>query len=114
MEGKALFPGLYCVNITSIWVPETFLSGTVSSAVLDCVYNFTEADRDSLEVKWYFRHNPSPIYQWIPPGTPQVLSDLFKDHLVPQFEVTQDLYTRYRALNLVNIDTSLSGVYSCR
>ena len=23
--------------------------------VIDCVYNYTLADRDSLEVKWYFK-----------------------------------------------------------
>ena len=106
--------GATCVKISSLWVPAPFLSGTVSSTVLDCVYNYTEADRNSLEVKWYFRHNPSPVYQWIPPGAPQVLSQLFKDHLVQQFEVTRDPYTRYRALNLVNVDTTLSGMYSCR
>jgi len=109
-----ILTGISCLHISSLWVPETFLSGTVSSTVLDCVYNYTKEDRDSLEVKWYFRHNPSPVYQWLPPGSPQVLSEHFKNHLVPQFEVTQDPYTRYRALNLVNIDSSLSGLYSCR
>ena len=102
------------VNITSLWIPDTILSGSVFSTVLDCVYNYTEEDKTSLEVKWYFRHDPSPVYQWVPPNRPQVLSPLFKEHLVSQFEVSRDPYTMYRALNLVNIDTSLSGSYSCR
>ena len=28
--------------------------------------------QDTLEVKWYFRYDPTPIYQWVPPFPPQV------------------------------------------
>ena len=30
------------VMIISLWAPDTLENGTESSAVLDCVYNFTE------------------------------------------------------------------------
>lgn len=102
------------VSILSLWVPDIVENGTESSAVLDCVYNFTEEDKDSLEVLWYWRHGLQPIYQWMPPSTPQILAKKFIPHLETEFHVTEDNYTRHRALNLVNLDTSLSGVYSCR
>jgi len=102
------------VMIISMWVPDTVENGTESSAVLDCVYNFTEQDRASLEVKWYWRHGLHPIYQWLPPNPPQVLDKQFRNHIEPEFSVTNDNFTRHRALNLVNLSTSLSGVYSCR
>jgi len=102
------------VSILSLWVPDIVENGTESSAALDCVYNFTEEDKDSLEVLWYWRHGLQPIYQWMPPSTPQILAKKFIPHLETEFHVTEDNYTRHRALNLVNLDTSLSGVYSCR
>jgi len=102
------------VMIISLWAPDTLENGTESSAVLDCVYNFTEQDRDSLEVKWYWRHGLHPIYQWLPPNSPQVLDKQFLKHIEPEFSITNDNFTRHRALNLVNLSTTLSGVYSCR
>ena len=44
----------------------------------------------------------------------QVLSRLFASHIVSDFEVGSNPYTKYRALNLHSLDTSLSGMYSCR
>ena len=43
------------VEITALWVPDPFQEGSKSSVLLDCVYNYEVEDRDSLEVKWYFR-----------------------------------------------------------
>ena len=60
------------VQISKVWVPEPFREGSRSSVLLDCVYNYTMEDRDSLEVKWYFRQGLNPIYQWVPPNPPQV------------------------------------------
>jgi len=101
-------------EIISLWVPELMKNGSVEGAVLDCVYNYTDKEKDSLEVKWYFRHDPTPIYQWLPPQLPQVLSADFAKHVVPQFKIGNDPYTQYRALNLHSVDTTLSGQYSCR
>ena len=136
------------VNITALWVPDTFqgnlpfcrhsdtvslTEGSRTSMVVDCVYNYTLADRDSLEIKWYFKQvgestnilsyssihilnlqGLEPVYQWIPPNPPQIISPLFQRHLVPNFEVTSDPFTKFRALNLGNVTTELSGLYSCR
>ena len=44
----------------------------------------------------------------------QVISPLFADHIEPYFEISQDPFTKHRALNLANVSTSLSGLYSCR
>lgn len=135
------------VNITALWLPDTFqgnppfsqhsdtvslTEGSRTSMVIDCVYNYTLADRDSLEVKWYFKQvrkstntkfnnilvvlfqGLEPVYQWIPPNPPQIIAPLFQRHLVPNFEVTSDPFTKFRALNLGNVTTELSGLYSCR
>ena len=102
------------VEITNLWIPEAFQEGTRTSVILDCVYDYDEDDRDSLEVKWYFRQGLNPIYQWVPPNPPQVISSQFSDHIVPYFEISQDPFTQHRALNLANITTSLAGLYSCR
>ena len=64
---------MVCLQLYSkVWVPEPFREGSRSSVLLDCVYNYTMEDRDSLEVKWYFRQGLNPIYQWVPPNPPQV------------------------------------------
>ena len=102
------------VHISALWIPEPFQEGSKTSVLLDCVYDYNDSDRDSLEIKWYFRQGLNPIYQWIPPNPPQVISPMFKDHIVPYFEISQDPFTKHRALNLGNISSSLSGLYSCR
>ena len=56
----------------------------------------------------------TPVYQWIPPNPPQIISPLFQKHLVANFEISADPFTKYRALNLGNVTTDLSGLYSCR
>ena len=40
--------------------------------IVDCHYNFTKRDEETFELKWYFRHDPTPIYTWVPPNRPQV------------------------------------------
>ena len=102
--------------------------------LLDCEYNYTKEDRDSIEIKWYFKQvdgnyypiervsvsevkiiqGLTPVYQWIPPNPPQIISPLFQKHLVPNFEISSDPFTKHRALNLGNVTTDLSGLYSCR
>ena len=39
---------------------------------MDCDFTYNEEDIESLELKWYFRHDPTPIYTWVPPNEPQV------------------------------------------
>ena len=75
---------VHSVQISKVWVPEPFREGSRSSVLLDCVYNYTMEDRDSLEVKWYFRQGLNPIYQWVPPNPPQVSKQV---GLTPYFGV---------------------------
>lgn len=63
-----------CLRIDHLWVPEAMKNDSVDYAILDCDYSLDERDKDSLEVKWYFRYDPTPIYQWVPPNDPQVVT----------------------------------------
>ena len=65
-------PRSICLRIEHLWVPEAMANDSVEYAILDCDYSLDERDKDSLEVKWYFRYDPTPIYQWVPPNDPQV------------------------------------------
>ena len=60
------------VKILDVLTPDVIKNGTEKYAIIDCIYNITEQDKDTLEVKWYFRHDPTPIYTWVPPNLPQV------------------------------------------
>ena len=62
-------PGL---SIVHLWAPEPMVAGRARTAILDCDYRIDPEDRETLEVKWYFRFDPAPIYQWVPPNDPQV------------------------------------------
>ena len=60
------------VKILNVLVPDVIKNGTESYAIVDCDYMIDERDKETLEVKWYFRHDPTPIYTWVPPHLPQV------------------------------------------
>ena len=50
-------------------------NGTVINGVnnvIDCSYTLDPRDEETFELKWYFRHDPTPIYTWVPPNRPQV------------------------------------------
>ena len=40
--------------------------------IVDCDYAYDKRDEETFELKWYFRHDPTPIYTWVPPNRPQV------------------------------------------
>lgn len=101
------------IEIRHLWVPGSMENGTVDSAILECDYLLDERDRSSLEVKWYFRHDPIPIFQWVPPNAPQVLNK-FRRFINLHYLVTDDPYTEHRAIHLQPISSELSGRYSCR
>ena len=83
------------------------------SALVDCDFTYEERDLQSLELKWYFRHDPKPIYTWVPPAAPQV-DQTFKNHINANYEISSDPHLKHRALNLRGLSTKLSGRYSCR
>lgn len=61
--------GLETVNIEG---PRVVLNGSTPQLVLDCEYDITEYDKNSLVIKWYYNRQPFPVYQWIPNNDPQV------------------------------------------
>lgn len=119
-----------CVFETQLYNHLFFLCQT--SALVDCDFSYNEEDIESLELKWYFRHDPTPIYTWVPPNDPQVrflwmliffiniqplskqVHPSFTNLINPHYEISADPYLKHRALNLQQLSTSLSGRYSCR
>ena len=96
-----------------LWVNEINKVSFQKSALIDCDFTYEERDLQSLELKWYFRHDPRPIYTWVPPALPQV-DEAFKNHINANYEISSDPYKKHRALHLKDISTKLSGRYSCR
>ena len=63
------------IRITDVHTPGVTKNGTRINGVnniIDCEYQFDERDVETFELKWYFRHDPTPIYTWVPPNRPQV------------------------------------------
>ena len=42
-------------DINIIFLIALYLEGTKTGMLLDCEYNYTKEDRDSIEIKWYFK-----------------------------------------------------------
>ena len=84
------------VSITALWVPASFQVGTTTSAVLDCVFTYTEEDRDSLELLWY--HRGEPVYQAAATSKPNKIPVLkkIKKHKAPfrtNYHTRVDIFT---------------------
>ena len=106
-------PGAIGVRISSLSVPGSVENGTSDSVVLDCIYEYSDEDQQ-LVVKWFFNQDTKPIYQWIPDLNKRSYSkSRFEGHINRHFEVTNDAYTRYRALNILRPTTEMTGTYSC-
>jgi hypothetical protein len=100
-------------------LPLVIRNGTASNAVLDCDYALNDEDYATNEknpgglvVKWFFNNNPAPVYQWIHSKKPQGLGVL-NGKLNLEFRISEDNATMYRALQIINPTTELSGEYKC-
>lgn len=110
----AIMPGCNCVQILSMAVPEAVEAGS-GDIVLDCDFEYTEEEKMQLDIKWYFNNEPEPIYQWIPSQKgPQLISELFRDHLNLEFEINEDSFKKHRALHIKNPLPQFSGTYMCK
>ena len=49
------------------------------NVILNCDYDFDEEEAQQLEIKWYFRKDPAPFFQWIA-GLPDS-KELLKSYL---------------------------------
>lgn len=101
--------GLEVVNIEG---PSVVVNGSTPQLVLDCEYDITEYDKNSLVIKWYFNRKPFPVYQWIPSNDPQDLG-ILKGRLNLEYKVSEEEYTKHRALAILNPTTELTGEYTC-
>jgi hypothetical protein len=94
-------------------------NGTVNNVVLDCDYALNDDDYatneekpGALVVKWFFNNDPAPVYQWIHSKKPQGLGVL-NGKLNLEYRISDDNATMYRALQIINPTTELSGEYKC-
>ena len=68
-----------------------------------------------MDVKWFFRDDPQPFFQWLPGRPPQTIGELFQHRLDLKYEVPgSDLYRRHRAIKIIRPTTELSGTYRCK
>lgn len=100
-------------------LPLVIKNGTVDNAVLDCDYALNDEDYATNEknpgglvVKWFFNNDPAPVYQWIHSKKPQGLGVL-NGKLNLEYRISDDNATMYRALQIINPTTELSGEYKC-
>lgn len=91
---------------------------------MDCDYVYDVNDI-KLVVRWFYNDSPEPIYQWIPESDTRYISDSIQPYFDVHHKISDDPFTRYRALRLVSnqerldgstrqaFPVSLSGNYTC-
>lgn len=109
----ALVSDVTSVEILSMDVPSVVEAGS-GDIILDCDFKYTEEEKSQLDIKWYFNNDPNPIFQWLPGRVPQIISDQFKKHLDVAYEVDDDIFTKHRALRIMNPEPQFSGNYRCK
>ncbi|XP_023703368.1 uncharacterized protein LOC111862315, partial [Cryptotermes secundus] len=107
------------INPVTTVLPLVIRNGTVNNVVLDCDYALNDDDYatneknpGALVVKWFFNNDPAPVYQWIHSKKPQGLGVL-NGKLNLEYRISDDNATMYRALQIINPTTELSGEYKC-
>jgi hypothetical protein len=107
------------INPVATVLPLVIKNGTMSNVVLDCDYALNDDDYatneknpGALVVKWFFNNDPAPVYQWIHSKKPQGLGVL-NGKLNLEYRISDDNATMYRALQIINPTTELSGEYKC-
>ncbi|KAF7496713.1 hypothetical protein SSS_03488 [Sarcoptes scabiei] len=103
------------VKIHRMKVPKYIENGTVDSVQLDCLYSIDpEVDRN-LVVKWFFREDPEPIYQWIVEHNLRRVPQRYQDKVDVNYITPNQTepWQRYRSLNLIRPTVEMTGRYSC-
>ena len=96
-------------------VPRMIESGSEPHVILDCDYDLRETEGTQVDVKWFFRDDPQPFFQWLPGRPPQTIGDLFQDRLDLTYEVAgSDEFRKHRAIKILKPTTELSGMYRCK
>ncbi|XP_076325188.1 uncharacterized protein LOC143233136 isoform X1 [Tachypleus tridentatus] len=100
------------VKIKRLSVPRWVRNGT-DHVILDCEYSYTVSDV-RLVVKWFFKDQLEPVYQWIPGLEKRHVSGILLGRLNFNFSVDpSDRYSRYRALYILKPTLEISGKYTC-
>lgn len=101
-------------------VPSAVESGSQPHVILDCDYDLSESERSQVDVKWYFRDDPQPFFQWLPGRPPQAIGELFENgRLDLSYEVDtqpgeKKEFKKHRALKIMRPTTELTGTYRCK
>nr|XP_040569180.1 uncharacterized protein LOC121118656 [Lepeophtheirus salmonis] len=96
-------------------VPAVVESGREPHVILDCDYDIGDNEGSQIDVKWYFKDDPQPFYQWLPGRNPQTIGDLFKGRIDLSFVVDEkNGFKRHRAIKIIRPTTELSGTYRCK
>ena len=61
-QGNLQPPALPVQHLSSVLLMILIVEGTKTGMLLDCEYNYTKEDRDSLEIKWYFKQVDGSYY----------------------------------------------------
>ena len=104
------------MRINDLRVPEIFELGASDSILLDCDFDYEDAEKFQLDIKWYFNGEPTPFVQWVPAQMerPQLIGDRFRGHVDLAHAVHEDVFKRHRALRLVHPTLELAGTYTCK
>ncbi|XP_022237903.1 uncharacterized protein LOC111085077 [Limulus polyphemus] len=104
---------LYGSSNNKVNSPQWLQNGSHESVVLDCEYEFAEKD-NYFVVKWFLDNDPEPIYQWIPEFGSRHFTYRLQGRVNLEYSIFQsNELTRYRAINIINPTTDLSGTYTC-
>lgn len=107
--------GIVGVEIRKMKVPSEVESGTAPYVILDCDYDLAESESHQVDVKWFFRDDPQPFYQWLPGRPPQAIGDLFKNRIDLSHTVEgSDRFRQHRAIKILKPTTEFSGIYRCK
>lgn len=103
------------VKIHQIKVPKYIENGTHDSIVLDCEYTLDPNEDPGLVVKWFFREDPEPIYQWIYELDSRHVPQRYQGWINPNYRMPNltEPWQQYRSLNLIKPTVEMTGRYSC-
>ncbi|XP_028025907.1 uncharacterized protein LOC114239744 [Bombyx mandarina] len=105
------FNGRNAVKIVKVVVPEIIQYGVQDAVILDCDYTYGN-NTSGLMVKWFFKNNARPVYQWIVPQKPQDMG-ILRGRVDLTYRASNDPLKMHRALRIVKPNTDISGDYTC-
>ncbi|XP_045459587.1 uncharacterized protein LOC123670126 [Melitaea cinxia] len=109
-----LYMGVQAKILLNIRGPGVFVNGSRDAVTLDCEF-YTENLKD-LSIKWYYMNDiikkPQLMYKWKPPDKPQTFS-IFENKLDLSYTVSNNSFTKHRALRILKPVPEMSGRYVC-